>query len=100
VKPIGLGTSPLGGLFSELDEATARATVDRAWGVGIRHFDTAPLYGSGLSERRLGSALRARPRDEFVLSTKVGKLLVPGPPDPLFKGALPFRAVPDFSPEG
>jgi D-threo-aldose 1-dehydrogenase len=74
---IGLGTAPLGGLYSPVDEETARATLERAWDLGVRTFDTAPLYGSGLAERRLGSFLRDKPRDEFALSTKVGRLLRP-----------------------
>jgi D-threo-aldose 1-dehydrogenase len=78
----------------------ARATVDRAWESGVRLFDTAPLYGSGLSERRLGAALADRPRDEYVLSTKVGRLLVAGEPSPLFPGAPPNAAVFDFSADG
>jgi D-threo-aldose 1-dehydrogenase len=75
---IGLGTAPLGGLYAPVDDDTAWATLDRAWELGIRTFDTAPLYGSGLAERRLGAFLRAKRRDEFVLSTKVGRLLRPG----------------------
>jgi D-threo-aldose 1-dehydrogenase len=81
-------------------EDEARATIDRAWEAGVRFFDTAPLYGSGLSERRLGAALRGRPRDEYVLSTKVGRLLAPGEPSPLFPGAPPAAAVFDFSADG
>jgi D-threo-aldose 1-dehydrogenase len=96
----GLGASPLGGLFAEIDEATASATVDRAWELGVRHFDTAPLYGSGLSEQRLGAALRDRPRDEYLLSTKVGRLLRPGEPDPVFKGAPALAPVFDYSADG
>lgn len=61
-----------------MSEQDARATIDAAWDAGIRFFDVAPLYGSGLSERRLGAALAERPRDEYVLSTKVGRLLVDG----------------------
>jgi D-threo-aldose 1-dehydrogenase len=72
-----LGCAPLGGLFAPVDEAAARATVDAAWEAGIRAFDTAPLYGCGVSERRLGAALSGRPRDAFVLSTKVGRRLEP-----------------------
>ena len=66
----------------------------------MRHFDTAPLYGSGLAEQRLGAALRDRPREEFMLSTKVGRLLRPGEPDPVFKGAPPLGPVFDYSAEG
>jgi D-threo-aldose 1-dehydrogenase len=84
-----------------VSEADARAVIDRAWDLGLRLFDTAPLYGSGLSERRLGSALRERPRAELVLSTKVGRLLrAGGQPDAVFEGALPLEPVFDFSFDG
>jgi D-threo-aldose 1-dehydrogenase len=76
------------------------AAIDCAWSLGIRHFDTAPLFGSGLAELRLGEALRDRPRDQFTISTKVGRLLRPGTPDPSFPGALPFGPIFDFSREG
>jgi D-threo-aldose 1-dehydrogenase len=94
---IGLGAAPLGGLFAAVVDDEAQATVDRAWDLGVRLFDTAPLYGSGLSEERLGRALRHRPRDEYHLSTKVGRLLRPGKPDPIFHGAPPLAPVYDFS---
>jgi D-threo-aldose 1-dehydrogenase len=97
---LGLGTAPLAGLFSAVDDGSARATVDRAWELGVRLFDTAPLYGSGLAEQRLGAALAGRPRDELVVSTKAGRLLRPGTPDPLFHGAPPLGAVFDFSADG
>ena len=74
---IGLGTAPLGGLFAPVDDETAWATLDCSWELGIRTFDTAPLYGSGLAERRLGAFLQNKPRDAFVVSTKVGRLLSP-----------------------
>jgi D-threo-aldose 1-dehydrogenase len=96
--PLGLGTAPLGGLFVAVDDETAAATVEAAWSVGIRHFDTAPLYGSGLAESRLGAALAGRPRDELTLSTKVGRSLVPGEPDDHFVDAPPLEPVFDFSP--
>jgi D-threo-aldose 1-dehydrogenase len=66
-------------LYAPVDDATAQAVIDQAWAGGVRYFDTAPHYGLGLSETRLGQALRERPRDEFVVSTKVGRLLVPHP---------------------
>lgn len=72
---LGLGTAPLGNLFRAVPDAEARAIVDAAWEGGVRHFDTAPLYGLGLAEDRLGRALRDRPRDDYVLATKVGRLL-------------------------
>ncbi|GAA0241471.1 aldo/keto reductase [Cryptosporangium japonicum] len=77
---LGLGGAPFGNFAAAMDDETARRTLDRAWDRGIRYFDTAPHYGLGLSERRLGAALRRRPRDEFVVSTKVGRLLVPRVP--------------------
>ncbi|GAA1054986.1 oxidoreductase [Agromyces luteolus] len=73
---LGFGAAQLGNLYRPTGDAEAREAVDAAWDAGIRYFDTAPHYGLGLSERRLGEALRDRPRDEFVLSTKVGRLLV------------------------
>ena len=74
---VGFGAAPIAGLYSAVDEATARATIDAAWDGGIRYFDTAPHYGLGLSEQRLGEALHDRPRDDVVVSSKVGRLLVP-----------------------
>jgi len=74
---LGFGAAQLGNLYRPTSDDEARAAVDSAWAAGIRYFDTAPHYGLGLSERRLGEALRERPRDEFVLSTKVGRRLVP-----------------------
>ena len=82
VTRVGLGTAPLGNMFTELTDADADATVTAAWEAGIRFFDTAPFYGHGLAERRLGRALRARPRDAYVLSSKVGRVLDPGDADP------------------
>ena len=77
---LGFGASSLGNLYTAMSDDVARATVDAAWEAGIRYFDTAPHYGLGLSERRLGEALKCRPRDEYVLSTKVGRLLEPRQP--------------------
>src|SRR5882672_916810 len=92
---LGLGSAPLGGLYDAVDDETARAVVERAWELGIRYFDTAPYYGSGNSERRLGAVLRERPREQFVLSTKVGRLLRPG--ESGWPGAPPLEAYFDFS---
>jgi D-threo-aldose 1-dehydrogenase len=94
---LGLGCAPIGNLFTEVSEDDARATVDAAWDAGVRLFDTAPLYGHGLSERRVGDALARRPRDEFVLSTKVGRLLVPDGPDGPTEPTI-FRDVPAVHP--
>ena len=80
VTELSLGGAAIGNLFTEVSDDDARAAVDAAWDGGIRTFDTAPHYGLGLSERRLGDALRHRPRDEYVISTKVGRLLVPAGP--------------------
>ena len=81
----------------------AHRTVEAAWAAGIRFYDVAPLYGSGLAERRLGAVLRTKPRDEFVLMTKVGRLLrrdAPPDPDQSFKGTPPLYPVFDFSYDG
>ena len=74
---LGFGASVIGNLYRVTPVDDATAAVDAAWDAGIRYFDTAPHYGLGLSERRLGAALRSRPRDEYVISSKVGRLLVP-----------------------
>jgi D-threo-aldose 1-dehydrogenase len=81
VSRLGLGLASLGGMFAVVPEEQAVATIDRAWELGVRLFDTAPVYGYGLSERRAGLALRGRPRGEFVLCSKVGRLIEPGGPD-------------------
>jgi len=72
---LGFGAAPLGNLYRPMTEKEARATLDAAWAAGCRHYDTAPIYGLGLSETRLNGFLRAKPRDAFVISTKVGRLL-------------------------
>ena len=103
VTRFGLGTAPLAGLFEEVPEDKALQIIERAWDAGIRHFDTAPLYGHGLAEMRLGKALRDKPRDEFVLASKVGRLLrADAPPEPgqSFRGTPPVNPVFDFSYEG
>jgi D-threo-aldose 1-dehydrogenase len=101
--PLGLGASSLGNLYHAIDDARARATVDAAWDCGVRYFDTAPFYGFGLSERRIGDALRERPRADYLLSTKVGRLLVPGEAEPGRNGFLspmPFEPKFDYSYDG
>ena len=72
---LGFGTAPLGNLYRAIGDEEARAILEQAWAVGIRYYDTAPLYGLGHSERRLGALLRDKPREEYVLSTKAGRLL-------------------------
>ncbi|RSM57837.1 aldo/keto reductase [Amycolatopsis sp. WAC 01376] len=81
VTRLGFGGGPLGGLFAPLDDDTAAGALAAAWDAGIRYYDTSPHYGIGHSERRIGEFLRSRPRASFVLSTKVGRLLVPRDPD-------------------
>jgi D-threo-aldose 1-dehydrogenase len=76
---LGLGVAQFGNLYRETTDEEAASAIDAAWAAGIRYFDTAPHYGVGLSERRLGALLAKYPRDEYVLSTKVGRLLVPDP---------------------
>ena len=104
VTSIGLGSAPLGGLFTPVSDADAEATIARAWSAGIRFFDTAPLYGFGLAERRLGVFLRQQPRDSYVISTKVGRLLrapdADATEDEHYKGTPRERPVFDFSHDG
>ena len=80
VTEISFGGAAIGNLFTAVTDDDARAAIDAAWDGGVRFFDTAPHYGLGLSERRLGAALRGRPRGDYVISTKVGRLLEPAPP--------------------
>jgi D-threo-aldose 1-dehydrogenase len=104
VTIMGFGGAPLGNMYQALSDEDARATVRACFAAGIRYFDTAPLYGFGLSEHRVGEALRGADRDAFALSTKVGRLLRPGDPRTLahgqFKNALPFAEVYDYSYDG
>jgi D-threo-aldose 1-dehydrogenase len=72
---LGFGSAPLGNLYRAIDNAQALQTLQEAWIQGIRYYDTAPLYGYGLAEVRVGSFLREKPRDSYLLSTKVGRLL-------------------------
>jgi D-threo-aldose 1-dehydrogenase len=105
VSVLGLGTAPLGNLFAPVPEADADATVRAALDAGLSYLDTAPHYGLGLAERRLGRVLAGRPRDSFVLSTKVGRLLRPlqegETADPEgFAAVPPGKRVWDLSGEG
>jgi D-threo-aldose 1-dehydrogenase len=102
---LSLGCSQLGNLYRAIPDTQAYATVDAAWEQDIRYFDTAPHYGLGLSERRLGSALAGRPRSDYVLSTKVGRRLEPLSPsgqidDEGFDVTATHRRVWDFSRDG
>jgi len=74
---LGFGSAPVGNLYRAISDDAAQAILNAAWDAGVRYFDTAPLYGLGLSETRLNHFLRGRPRDEYVISTKVGRLLRP-----------------------
>jgi D-threo-aldose 1-dehydrogenase len=78
---LGFGSAPIGNLYRAISEDEAQATLLAAWDSGVRYFDTAPLYGLGLSETRLNHFLRGKPRDEYVISTKVGRTLQVCPPD-------------------
>jgi len=104
VTAIGLGSAPLGGLFSAVSDADAEATLAAGWSAGIRFYDTAPLYGFGLAEQRLGAFLRQQKRESFAISTKVGRLL--RSPDSTtveddhFKDAPALRPKFDYSYDG
>jgi D-threo-aldose 1-dehydrogenase len=104
VTGLGLGTAPLGGLYSDLSEEQALATVAAALESGVRFFDTAPHYGHTKAEHRLGDALRRYPRDQYVLSTKTGRHFVPRntPYDggEGWQNPLPFQAIFDYTHDG
>jgi D-threo-aldose 1-dehydrogenase len=102
VTRLGLGLAPLAGLFTAVGAEQAYATVERAWQLGIRYFDTAPLYGNGLSEQRSGHVLGGKPRQDFVLSTKVGRRMVPAGPagQPIWAEPSTLTPVWDFTAEG
>lgn len=101
ITRMGLGTAPIGNLYDEVNEQEAQSVVESAFERGIRFFDTAPLYGYGLAERRVGFVLSAKPRDSFVLATKVGRLLRAGQePDPtqFFEGDPFYKVSPAVAP--
>lgn len=104
VTVLGLGGAPLGDLYEKIPDPRAWATIEAAWEAGIRLFDTAPLYGHGLSEHRMGEVLRSKPRDAFVLATKVGRLLEPADPRTIdrgqWAGGLAMRWRFDYSAAG
>lgn len=100
---IGLGGAPLGNMFHPISEETADATLNAAWDAGFRYYDVSPHYGAGLAEARFGRLLSHKPRDEFVLSSKVGRLLRPAEqPENAkpFVDELPNQRVPDYSADG
>lgn len=104
VTTLSFGAAGIGNLYRPISRDDAEATLAVAWDAGIRYFDTAPRYGHGLSEHRLGEFLRSQPRETYVISTKVGRLLTPVPenevPDYGFDDPLPFRADYDYSYDG
>jgi D-threo-aldose 1-dehydrogenase len=101
---IVFGGAPIGGLYAPVSDQAAAETLQAAWDAGIRAFDTAPHYGVGLSERRIGDFLTGRPRADFVVSTKVGRRLLPadGPVDGIdeFYGTPALSRVRDYSADG
>jgi D-threo-aldose 1-dehydrogenase len=104
---LGFGTAPLGNMFRNIPEQEALDTVEAAWAHGVRYFDTAPFYGAGLAELRLGQALGQHKRSDYVLSTKVGRLILDELEDPaardmgekggLFEFGRPNKIVNDYS---
>lgn len=97
LERLGLGTAPLGNLFSAVTDAEAHATVTAAWDAGVRYFDTAPQYGHGLAEIRLGRALAAYPRDQYRLVSKVGRVL-DAPPQGSVRPTSSFVDLPALDP--
>jgi D-threo-aldose 1-dehydrogenase len=107
--PLGFGAAPLGNMFRNIPDAEADATMDAAWAAGIRYFDTAPFYGAGLSEIRLGKELSKRKRSEFRLSSKVGRIILDdiepetqsfGEKGDLFKHGRKNKVVYDYTADG
>jgi len=104
---LGFGAAPLGNMFRDIPEDEALATVDAAWNDGIRYYDNAPFYGAGLAEIRMGEALAARPRGDYVISTKVGRIILDevedvsardlGDKGDVFKYGRPNKIVNDYS---
>ncbi len=104
---LGFGAAPLGNMFRAIPEAEALATVEAAWNDGIRYYDNAPLYGAGLAELRMGEALAGRPRDEYVISTKIGHVILDevedvsardlGEKSGVFSHGLPNKVLHDYS---
>lgn len=104
VTPFGFGTAPIGNIFQEIDEETSDGMFQIAWDAGIRYFDTAPMYGHGLSELRTGQSLRWKNRDDYVLSSKVGRILKPAKRSDInyapWSNAAPFSVHFDYSYDG
>ena len=104
VTAFAFGTAPVGNIFAEIDEETSAAMFETSWQAGVRFYDTAPMYGHGLSELRTGKALRWKRRDDYVLSSKVGRLLRPAPRARInfapWVNAAPFTMDFDYSYDG
>lgn len=104
---LGFGSAPLGNMFRDIPEKEALATVEAAWNDGIRYYDNAPFYGAGLAEIRMGEALKGKPRDQYVISTKVGRVILDevedvsardnGEKGDIFKYGRPNKIVNDYS---
>ena len=104
---LGFGAAPLGNMFRDIPEAEALDTVDAAWNDGIRYFDNAPFYGAGLAELRMGEALAGKPRADYAISTKVGRVILDeeedvsardlGEKGGVFRHGRPNRVVNDYS---
>jgi len=104
---LGFGAAPLGNMFRDIPEAEALGTVEAAWNDGIRYFDNAPFYGAGLAEIRMGEALAGKPREDYVISTKVGRVILDevedvgardlGEKGDVFKHGRPNKIVNDYS---
>jgi D-threo-aldose 1-dehydrogenase len=99
VTTLGLGGAPMGGFRATISDAEAAALVETAWQDGVRYYDTSPFYGYGRSELRMGAALREKPREEYVLSTKVGRILHPLRPGEKKPADFRENGLPGFSPE-
>jgi D-threo-aldose 1-dehydrogenase len=107
---LGFGAAPLGNMFRDIPEAEALATVEAAWNDGIRYYDNAPFYGAGLAEIRMGEALAAKPRENYVISTKVGRVILDeiedisardlGEKGDVFKYGRPNKIVNDYTEDG
>lgn len=104
VTAFAFGTAPVGNIFAEIDEDTSAAMFDTSWQAGVRFYDTAPMYGHGLSELRTGQALRWKKRDDFVLASKVGRVLRPAKRESInfspWVNAAPFAMEFDYSYDG
>ena len=103
IDTLGFGCAPLGNLYKAIDDAHAESVLETAWNAGFRYYDTAPHYGQGLSERRIGDSLRGREKKDYLLSTKVGRLLTPAPyvkERHGFASPMPFDIKYDYSYDG